>query len=226
MATPDIPQVEIAIVEMTNEIRKQHKLGAVKIDPKLAKTAQGYARFLAQSGLFSHTADGRQPADRAKAAGYAPCLVSENLSSNLDTRGFQTRQLANEAVQGWMNSPGHRKNILTEHVVEIGVGVAKVKSQEKYISVQVFGRPYTMAYSFRIDNASNQQVSYAFLDRSHDIKPRFTSKHTACMPGSISFQTGKDNVIGKYEARDGDIYALRNEGKGVKVDVTRSKKAP
>lgn len=226
MATPDIPQVEIAIVEMTNAIRKQHKLGVVKIDPKLSKTAQGYARFLAQSGLFSHTADGRQPADRAKAAGYAPCLVSENLSSNLDTRGFETRQLANEAVQGWMNSPGHRKNILTEHVVDIGVAVAKVKSQEKYISVQVFGRPYAMAYSFRIDNASNQQVDYNFLGNSHDIKPRFTSQHTACMPGSITFQTGKTNVIGQYEARDGDTYALRTDGNGVRVDLTRSKKAP
>src|SRR5690606_21415516 len=106
-----------AIVEMTNAIRRQHKLGEVKTDPVLEKTARGYARFLAQSNLFSHTADGRQPADRAKAAGYAPCFVSENLSSNLDTRGFETRQLAHEAVQGWMNSPGHRQNMLTEHVV-------------------------------------------------------------------------------------------------------------
>ena len=225
MATPDIPKVEIAIVEMTNAIRKQHKLSEVKPDPKLEKAARTYARFLAQSNLFSHTADGRQPADRAKAAGYAPCFVSENLSSNLDTRGFETRQLAHEAVQGWMNSPGHRKNLLGEYVTNIGVAVAKVKAQEKYISVQVFGRPFSMAYTFRINNSSKQAITYDFLDRSHDIKPHFTSKHTACLPGSLTFHAPKDNrVIGSYEARDGDVFALRSNDNGIKVELSRGKK--
>ena len=227
MPSPDIPKVEQIIVEMTNSVRKQHKLGDVKPDPKLTATARTYARFLAQSQMFSHTADGRQPSDRAKAAGYEPCFVSENLSSNLDTRGFETRQLARDAVQGWMNSPGHRKNMLTEHVVDIGVAVAKVTSQEKYISVQVFGRPYAMAYSFRIENGAAQTVHYDFLDQAHEIGARYMSEHTACLPGEITFRplAKASAVIGRYQARDGDTFVLRRSEKGgVVVDVKPSEK--
>ena len=67
--TPDLPQVEIAIVEMTNAARKQHGLAEVVPEPKLTAAARGYARFLATSTKFSHTADGRHPSDRAEAVG-------------------------------------------------------------------------------------------------------------------------------------------------------------
>ncbi|MCL4765072.1 MAG: CAP domain-containing protein [Hyphomicrobiaceae bacterium] len=227
MPTPDIPQVEIAIVELTNAVRKQHSLGEVKPDPELEKAAREYARFLAGSPAFSHTADGRQPADRAKAAGYEPCFISENLSSNLDSRGFETRQLAREAVHGWLNSPGHRKNLLMEHVVDIGVAVAKAPDEQRYVSVQMFGRPYALAYQFRINNASGRTVTYEFLDRAHDIKPRYMTRHTACLPGQITFKlpTAEDGVIARYQARDGDIFVLRRRHSGVKVEVTRAGEA-
>jgi hypothetical protein len=226
MPTPDIAKVEAAIVEMTNTLRRQHKVGEVKPDPKLEAAARSYARFLADTPIFSHTADGRQPSDRAKSAGYEPCFVSENLSSNLDTRGFETSQLAREAVEGWMNSPGHRKNLLADHVVDIGVGVAKAAGEEKYLSVQLFARPQALAYTFRINNASGQTVRYTFLDRAHEIGPHYSMRHTACMPGAITFQHPKtDSVLGRYEARDGTIYVLRrSHDQGVRIDVTRSDK--
>lgn len=224
MPTPDLPQVEIAIVEMTNAIRKQHKLSQVKPEPELQEAARRYAKFLATSTVFSHTADGRQPSDRAKAAGYKPCYISENLSSNLDTRGFETRQLAREAVQGWLNSPGHRRNLMMQHVVNIGVGVAKAPGEERYLSVQMFGRPETMAYNFRVNNASGVTVTYEFLDRTQEIKPRYVTRHSACLPGEITFKrpTAHDGVIGRYQTHDGDIFTLRKQSSDVTVEVTRS----
>lgn len=226
MPTPDIPQVEIAIVEMTNAIRQQHNLSAVEPDPELAEAARGYAKYLAASTQFSHSADGRQPSDRAKDAGYEPCSVAENLSSNLDTRGFETRQLAREAVQGWLNSPGHRKNLLAEHVTDIGVAVAKAPGEERYISVQMFGRPYELAYRFRVNNASGQTVTYAFLGETYEIKPRYSSRHTACVPGEIMFRKADSNdVIARYKARDGDIFVLRRRNEGVKVELVREEKS-
>lgn len=224
MPTPDIPQVEIAIVEMTNAVRKQHNLSQVKPDPELQEAARKYAKFLATSTVFSHTADGRQPADRAKAAGYEPCFVSENLSSNLDTRGFQTRQLADQAVQGWLHSPGHRRNLMMKDVTEIGVGVAKAPGEERYLSVQMFGRPQTLAYNFRINNASGLTVTYEFLNRTQEIKPRYVTRHTACLPGAITFRqpSAEKGVIGRYEAHDGDIFVLRKRNSDVTVEVTRS----
>ena len=221
MPTPDIPQVEMAIVEMTNAVRKQHQASEVKPDPGLTEAARAYARFLANSKLFSHSADGRQPADRAKAAGYKPCYVSENLSSNLDTRGFEVKQLARAAIQGWMNSPGHRKNLLMDHVSQIGVGVAKTPGEERYISVQMFGRPHDMAYKFRINNASGQTVTYDFLSRTQEIKPRYTTTHTACLPGEVTFKQPGDGLIGRYQARDGDVFVLRRRNDGVSVELVR-----
>ena len=214
----------MAIVEMTNAIRKQHNLSRVSSDPELQKAARIYAKFLSTSTVFSHTADGREPSDRAKAAGYEHCYISENLSSNLDTRGFETRQLARQAVQGWMESPGHRKNILTEHAVDIGVGVAKAPGEERYLSVQMFGRPEKLAYQFRINNASGQTVAYEFLGRAHEVEPRYVVRHSACLPGEITFKQPKaaNGVIGRFKARDGDIFVLRRKDSSMTVEVTRS----
>lgn len=223
MPVPDLPKVEIAIVEMTNSARRQHDLGVVKPNPALEKAARAYARYLASTKTLSHTADGRQPTDRAEVAGYNACIVSENLSSNLDTRGFETRQLAREAVEGWLKSPGHRKNLLAEHVVDIGVAVAKAPGVERYVSVQMFGRPATLAYQFRIDNTSSQAITYEFLAETYESRPRTSIEHTACMPGEVTFRrSGARAVLGRYKAKNGDVFVLQPAENGVKIEVTRS----
>ena len=139
---PDLPQTEIAIVEMTNAFRKENKLGALAPNKALAAAARAFADYLAKSGKFAHEADGRKPAARAEAQGYRYCTVAENLALNLDSRGFETRQLARNAVEGWKASPGHRANMLAPHVTEIGVAVVRAPDPDpKFISVQLFGRP-------------------------------------------------------------------------------------
>jgi uncharacterized protein YkwD len=59
----------------------------------------------AKSGKFGHEADGRQPGQRAEAQGYRYCTVAENLALNLDSRGFETKELARKAVEGWKARP-------------------------------------------------------------------------------------------------------------------------
>jgi Cysteine-rich secretory protein family len=223
--TPDVPKVEAAIVEMTNAFRTEHKLAPVRLNAELTKAARAYAEFLAKSNLFSHTADGRQPADRAKAAGYAHCQIAENLASNLDSRGFATHRLAQEAIDGWKRSPGHRKNMLLPHVTEIGVAVAKASDEEKFLSVQLFGRPRSLTFKFTIKNAADATVQYAFGDKTHQIAPRTQVTHTACLPGEIAFRRAEDALNGKalngrYRAKDGDVYVLRSTATGaIKLDV-------
>lgn len=226
MPVPDLPQVEIAIVEMTNAARQQHNLSAVRRNPALDKAARGYARYLATSKTFSHSAEGRQPSDRAEAAGYEACFVSENLSVNLDTRGFETRQLAREAVDGWLKSPGHRKNLLAEHVVDIGVAVAQTPGVQRYVSVQMFGRPQTLAYTFRVKNTSRQTIAYEFLGDTYNAEPRTSIEHSACIPGQISFRNSRENaVLGRYKARNGDVFVLQQSDNGIEIEVTRTEAA-
>lgn len=212
---PDVPQVEMAIVEMTNAFRRENKLAEVRADPTLTKAARDYASYLARSGTFSHTADGREPAARAEGAGYKFCQIAENLALNLDSRGFEGRALAAQAVEGWKNSPGHRKNMLAPHVVEIGVGVVRAPDKDpKYISVQLFGRPKALSYAFKVSNVSKVAVSYSFGGETHALEPRYTVTHSACLPAELTFAAPagvktEPTLGSRYTARDGQIYTLK-----------------
>jgi hypothetical protein len=217
---PDVPQVEIAIVEMTNAFRRENNLTDVRTNPTLTKAARDYAAFLARSGAFSHTADGREPAERAESAGYTYCMVAENLALNLDSRGFESLALAGQAIEGWKASPGHRKNMLTPHVVEIGVGVVRVPDKDpKFISVQLFGRPKSLSYRFKISNVSTATVTYSFGGETHALEPRYTVTHSACVPGEVAFSppagTRTDAALrARYLARDGQLFTLRGGAGG------------
>lgn len=215
--TPDLPQAELAIVEMTNTVRQRNRLAPVKVNPILTRAARAYGQHMARSKTFSHTADGRSAGDRATAAGYAWCLLSENLSSSLDSRGFAARDLAQQSVEGWLNSPGHRENMLAANVTETGVAVVKVPdAHPKYFAVQLFGRPQSLRYEFQVSNASAVTVSYTFAGETTAIKPHTAAIHTACEPADITFtmprgRQAAPGVKARYEARDGQVYTLTSD---------------
>jgi len=223
MATlPDLPQTEIAIVEMTNAFRKDNKLGELKPNPALTAAASAFAAYLAKSGKFAHEADGRQPAQRAAASGYRYCLVAENLSMNLDSRGFETRALARGAVEGWKNSPGHRANMLLSGVTEIGVAVARAPDPDpKFISVQLFGRPESLKVEFRIENQRGAAVHYALGEETHTLPVRAIVTHTSCNPEVLTFEkTGA--AMHRFEPRNGDRFVVRSGATGaIAVDIQR-----
>jgi hypothetical protein len=223
---PDIPTVEIAIVEMTNAFRIENKLGDVKPNAALAAAARAYAAYLAKSGTLSHTADGREAGDRVKSAGYAWCQVGENLALHLDSRGFDSRALAKKSVEGWINSPHHRENMLAPHVTEIGVGVARAPDKDpKFISVQLFARPRSLEYEFQISNTSKESVTYSFGGETHEVKPSFAVTHTACSPSKLSFERMGAGARAKtlsmrYEAAGGLVYTLKaDNATGVRVEI-------
>ena len=185
--TPDLPKVEIAIVEMTNVFRKEQALGSVKPEPTLTRTAREYARFLAAATVFSHEADGRRPADRIKAAGYAACGSAENLAWMLDSRGFETRDLALRMVEGWKGSPPHRKNLLMTGATETGVAIAKVTGAEKYMAVQLLARPQSLQYGFRIENGSGRAVGYTLGGKAEDLPANGVVRYTLCEAATLTF---------------------------------------
>jgi hypothetical protein len=222
---PDLIQTETVIIERTNAFRRSEGLGVVSRNAALDQAAKRFAEYLAKSGKFAHEADGRQPAERAKEAGYWYCTIAENLALNLDSRGFTVKKLADEAVEGWKASPGHRKNMLLPYVTEIGVGIARAAGPDpKFLSVQLFGRPHRLAYEFRIRNTSPETITYTFGGQIHTIEPRFTVTHTACDPGKIQFARAASwlsagtSIGGAFEATDKALFVLRS-GAGGKVEV-------
>jgi Cysteine-rich secretory protein family len=219
--TPDIAKTEVAIIELTNVFRAEQKLAPVKPNPVLTAAARAYAKFLASSDMFSHTADGRQPSDRVKAAGYTYCRTAENLALNLDSRGFVTAQLARDAVEGWKNSPGHRKNMEAPYVTEIGVGIAKSKTEEKYLSVQLFGRPLSLQYKFKIINKAGVPVGYRYNGEQQSVGARVIVTHAACDPADVTFDPAAAKSANTFPTRDGDTFTLLTAPAGVRVEVTR-----
>ncbi len=208
---PDLPQTETAIIEMTNAFRKEHKLGAVTPNAALTAAARAFAAYLAKTGTFAHEADGRAPHERAVAQGYRYCLVSENLAMNLDSRGFESRQLAREAVEGWKKSPGHRANMLQPGATEIGVGIARAEHRSpKFISVQVFGRPESLKVRFSIENSTGAPVSYTLGEETETLPPRATVTHTSCEPEDLTF--ARVGQAARFTPRDGDRFVARASG--------------
>ncbi|MEM7774556.1 MAG: CAP domain-containing protein [Pseudomonadota bacterium] len=217
---PDLPKVETVILEMTNAFRRNNDVGELRREPLLDAAARAFARYLARSGKFSHTADGRQPADRVSRAGYKFCQVAENLALHRDSRGFTAKKLAGAAVRGWQGSPGHRKNMLAPHVVEIGIGVAKAPAINKYISVQLFGRPDALRYEFKIRNTTRVSVRYRFNTSSYTVPGRTEITHRVCLPGQLAFESDRraaqnKRVVGsRFLTRSNDRFRLRRGASG------------
>ncbi|MGW2117039.1 CAP domain-containing protein [Streptomyces zhihengii] len=113
-STPD--GVEAQVLALVNKERAAAGCGPVTANAKLTKAADDYSDVMAASGVMSHTGpDGSTMTSRVEAAGYAWSTLGENIA-----RG----QADAEAVMdAWMNSPGHRANILNCSFDELGVGV-------------------------------------------------------------------------------------------------------
>jgi hypothetical protein len=220
---PDLPQTESAIVEMTNTFRKASALPELKPNAALAVAAHAYAQYLAKTGRFAHDADGRPPQDRALAQGYRYCLVAENLAWHRDSRGFETRELARQVVEGWKTSAGHRANLLLPGVTEIGIGVARVPDKDpKYLAVQMLARPEALKIKFSIQNLSETPVRYAVGSEAGTLQPRATVTYASCNPRPLSLEAMDGKSPARFEPRDRDRFVIRTaKGQAFKVDLER-----
>ncbi len=204
---PDLQQTETVIIEMTNAFRAENRLALVAPNAALHTAAQAYADYLARTGTFAHTADGRQPSECALVAGYRYCIVAENLALNQSNRGFETRDLAARMIEGWKNSPPHREAMLQPFVTEIGVGIAQApEADPKFLTVQLFGRPESFKYLIHIENRAGTAVTYVLGERPNSIPDRTHVQHTACVPQGITFDIGK--VTARFDASDGGAFVI------------------
>ena len=117
------------VLELTNDFRRENGLKPLQWDPELATAAQKHSDNMGQQDFFSHTGkDGSQPWDRTKAAGDDNNRVGENIAA-----GQRTPE---EVVQGWINSPGHRANMLNPNYEYLGVGYHQEKSDTGNVNYQ------------------------------------------------------------------------------------------
>lgn len=112
-----------------NRLRREHGRPPVRRDERLAAAAQAHAEDLLRRAYYDHRSpEGGTPRSRARAAGLERSrLVAENIAKGLFTPA--------EAVDRWMDSPGHRANILHRRVTATGLGVAVGPGEEECFDV-------------------------------------------------------------------------------------------
>src|SRR3954453_2354370 len=109
---------------LVNQERTSRGLKALKANRRLAKAARSHANDMVVKGYFSHdTLGGGSFVDRIRKAGYVPPRLLPSLGEDL-AWGSGELGTPRQIVQGWMESPGHRANILSRKYREGGMGVA------------------------------------------------------------------------------------------------------
>ena len=125
---------ESRIFDLINAQRRRQGLRPLVYNPQLDRMAKIQAQNMARFQKMAHTIpDASLPTlgDRAKYVGYTYGRLAENVAL-----GYPN---AETVVEGWMNSSGHRQNILDGAVVETGIGIARSTGGGVYYC-QVFGR--------------------------------------------------------------------------------------
>ncbi|MCR8983276.1 CAP domain-containing protein [Brevibacillus laterosporus] len=137
--TPPIPDaknqeeinraMERQILDLTNVIRYRYQIPPLRWNEKAAVTARNHSIDMQRNQYFDHISatTGLSPFDRLKENGLSYQMAGENISA-----GFPD---AIEAYQSWLNSLGHRKNVLEKQFEELGVGVSSDYFTENFVKL-------------------------------------------------------------------------------------------
>ena len=126
--------LEQLIYERVNEERARYHLPALKWTSDVAGVARRHSQDMAVKGYFAHkNKEGEMISERLENAGIVFTIASENIFKCVNYP-----DIVEESVLGWMESSGHRENILNDTVVETGVGVYKANKGNEYYITQNF----------------------------------------------------------------------------------------
>lgn len=172
---------ETEILTLVNQERSAQNLHSLSWDTELHDAARGHTVDMATNNYFSHTSkDGRTFSDRIQAAGYQYNTAGENIAA-----GYSTPEAA---MNGWMNSDGHRANILNSSYCDLGVGYAYDSgSTYDHYWTQDFGRKTGVS---SCPTAGNQAPTASFtatpISGSQPLTAHFDASASTDPDGSIA----------------------------------------
>jgi len=140
------------VVEITNQKRVKNGCPKLTLNSRLTAAAQRHSDDMAAHDFIEHTgSDGSNPGDRISDAGYEDNWWAENIVGASRT--------PKEAVDAWMGSKPHRKNILNCELTEIGVGYSKnTDTSAKHFWVQVLAQPKNSTQSIVPDGSDTVEL--------------------------------------------------------------------
>lgn len=126
-------RIEAEVARLVNEERKKAGLPPLKLNWELSRVARHKSQDMRDKGYFSHTSPTYgSPFDMIRAYGISYRSAGENIAAGQST--------AQQVMNSWMNSTGHRQNILNASFTEIGVGYATGGSYRYYWTQMFIGR--------------------------------------------------------------------------------------
>lgn len=126
-----LSRAETEVLRITNKERQDAGLGPLTINATLMKAARQHSANMARQRKMDHVLDEKDPSDRLRELSYRGLAWGENIAYGMPT--------AADAMRAWMDSEGHRANILNESYNEIGLGIVTDERGVPYYT-QVFGR--------------------------------------------------------------------------------------
>ena len=129
--TKDASQFEQKVVDLVNQERQKQGLKPLTLNKKLSDVARAKSKDMMDKGYFDHNSPTYgSPFDMMKQFGIEYTTAGENIAKG--------QQSPEDVMNAWMNSDGHRKNILNPDFTEIGVGY--VKGDTTYWTQQFIGK--------------------------------------------------------------------------------------
>jgi uncharacterized protein YkwD len=120
-----VKQARSAVLCLHNRIRRAHHLPRLHGDARLRRAATRHSHSMIRQRFFDHVAPGGSTlTTRVRTAGYLRRVLGYSLGENIGwgERGLSTPRAM---VRAWMNSPGHRRNMLNGSFRDIGIGIAQ-----------------------------------------------------------------------------------------------------
>lgn len=131
----DPERVRAEMLAEVNALRRKARAPALRMNPALQKAAQAHAQDMLDRGFFAHESPSNTTVrERATKAGYKWRNIGENIAEG--------QKSVDEVMTTWMNSPGHRQNMLEPRFRELGIGLVTGKGRDgeyRVIWVQNFG---------------------------------------------------------------------------------------
>jgi uncharacterized protein YkwD len=114
------------LLRLHNEARKEHGLGAFCASERLMNAATAHSKDMLNRDYYDHVApDGSTPEQRVRATGYSYSSMAENIHRrSLSYAPEPTQRDLEQVFEDWMDSPGHRANVLDPDLHELGIGAA------------------------------------------------------------------------------------------------------
>ncbi|NJM34698.1 MAG: CAP domain-containing protein [Rhodomicrobium sp.] len=137
-------KLRMLALQLVNASRKEHKLSPLALESKLTEAAQFHASDMMRRSYYAHSSpEGKTVADRyQKAGGSRWVLTAENIAKCDGCPPALSEAQIRKLHEGWMNSPGHKANILRAGLTGFGYGLAVTSGGTLY-AVQTFAGPGT-----------------------------------------------------------------------------------